>query len=130
MNIKDYATGLQHIGIPTKDLEKTTKFYQELGFEIAHSAYLEDKDQHVNFLKLGNLCLETYEEKDSAMCYGAIEHVAIDVTDIYAVYDMVCQKGLNTLNDQINELPFWANGVKFFTIEGPNKEKVEFSQYL
>lgn len=22
------------------------------------------------------------------------------------------------------------NGVKFFTIEGPNKEKVEFSQYL
>lgn len=130
MNIKDYATGLQHIGIPTKDLEKTTKFYQELGFEIAHSAYLQDKDQHVNFLKLGNLCLETYEEKDAAMCYGAIEHVAIDVTDIYAVYDMVCEKGLNTLNDQVNELPFWANGVKFFTIEGPNKEKVEFSQYL
>ena len=130
MNIKDYATGLQHIGIPTKDLEKTTKFYQELGFEIAHSAYLQDKDQHVNFLKLGNLCLETYEEKDAAMCYGAIEHVAIDVTDIYAVYDMVCEKGLNTLNDQVNELPFWTNGVKFFTIEGPNKEKVEFSQYL
>ena len=25
---------------------------------------------------------------------------------------------------------FWDNGVKFFTIEGPNKEKVEFSQYL
>lgn len=25
---------------------------------------------------------------------------------------------------------FWENGVKFFTIEGPNKEKVEFSQYL
>lgn len=130
MSIKDYATGLQHIGIPTKDLEKTTKFYQELGFEIAHSAYLEEKDQHVNFLKLGNLCLETYEEKNAAMCYGAIEHIAIDVTDIYAVYDMICKKGLNTLNDQVNELPFWTNGVKFFTIEGPNKEKVEFSQYL
>ena len=25
---------------------------------------------------------------------------------------------------------FLGNGVKFFTIEGPNKEKVEFSQYL
>lgn len=130
MTIKDYATGLQHIGIPTMDLEKTTKFYQELGFEIAHSAYLEDKDQHVNFLKLGDLCIETYEEKEAAMCYGAIEHVAINVTDIYAVYDMVCAKGLNTLNDQVNALPFWDNGVKFFTIEGPNKEKVEFSQYL
>ena len=33
-------------------------------------------------------------------------------------------------NDIVHFLPFWENGVKFFTIEGPNKEKVEFSQYL
>ena len=33
-------------------------------------------------------------------------------------------------NDIDHFLPFWENGVKFFTIEGPNKEKVEFSQYL
>ena len=33
-------------------------------------------------------------------------------------------------NDLVHFLPFWENGVKFFTIEGPNKEKVEFSQYL
>ena len=31
-------------------------------------------------------------------------------------------------NDIVHFLPFWENGVKFFTIEGPNKEKVEFSQ--
>ena len=28
-------------------------------------------------------------------------------------------------NDLVHFLPFWENGVKFFTIEGPNKEKVE-----
>ena len=33
-------------------------------------------------------------------------------------------------NDIVHFLPFWENEVKFFTIEGPNKEKVEFSQYL
>ena len=33
-------------------------------------------------------------------------------------------------NDIVHVLPFWENGVKFFTIEGPNKEKVEFGQYL
>ena len=38
--------------------------------------------------------------------------------------------GLNSTQDTIHFLPFWENGVKFFTIEGPNKEKVEFSQYL
>ena len=38
--------------------------------------------------------------------------------------------GLNITNDTVYFLPFWENGEKFFTIEGPNKEKVEFSQYL
>lgn len=130
MSIANYATGLQHIGIPTKDLEKTVEFYQSLGFEIALATTNEASGQRVRFLKLGNLVMEAYDEENAAMCYGGIEHVAIDVTDIEAVYKKVCELGLNTLNDQINFLPFWENGVKYFTIEGPNKEKVEFSQYL
>lgn len=130
MKISDYATGIQHLGIPTKDMDKTLAFYQELGFETAFSTTLEENGQKVNFLKLGNLVIEAYTSEDAAMCYGGIEHVALNVTDIQAVYDMICEKGLNTLNDQVNFLPFWENGVKFFTIEGPNKEKVEFSQYL
>lgn len=128
MKISDYATGIQHLGIPTKDMDKTVDFYHSLGFETALSTV--NDGQKVIFLKLGNLVMEAYESEDAAMCYGGIEHVAIDVTDIQAVYDMVCEKGLNTLNDEIHFLPFWENGVKFFTIEGPNKEKVEFSQYL
>ena len=39
-------------------------------------------------------------------------------------------KNKSFIKDTIHFLPFWENGVKFFTIEGPNKEKVEFSQYL
>ena len=128
MKISDYATGIQHLGIPTKDMNKTVDFYHSLGFETALSTV--NDGQKVIFLKLGNLVMEAYESEDAAMCYGGIEHVAIDVTDIQAVYDMVCEKGLNTLNDEIHFLPFWENGVKFFTIEGPNKEKIEFSQYL
>ena len=46
------------------------------------------------------------------------------------VHELVTAAGLNTTNDEVHFLPFWENGVKFFTIEGPNKEKVEFSQYL
>ena len=46
------------------------------------------------------------------------------------VYELIEEAGLNTTQDEIHFLPFWENGVKFFTIEGPNKEKVEFSQYL
>ena len=62
--------------------------------------------------------------------HGAIDHVALDVRDIEEIFQYINEAGLNSTQDTIHFLPFWENGVKFFTIEGPNKEKVEFSQYL
>ena len=50
--------------------------------------------------------------------------------DIEEIFRYINEAGLNSTQDIIHFLPFWENGVKFFTIEGPNKEKVEFSQYL
>ncbi|MDB2176009.1 VOC family protein [Blautia wexlerae] len=130
MNLKEQFNGIQHIGIPTNDIEATIDFYKALGFEIAFRAVNEEADEEVAFLKLNTLVVETYENKAAKMEAGAIDHMAIDVKDIEKVYEMINQAGLNTTNDTVHFLPFWENGVKFFTIEGPNKEKVEFSQYL
>ena len=74
--------------------------------------------------------IETYEKKAARMESGAIDHVAINVKDIKEIYQYIEKMQMNTINDEIHFHPFWENGVKFFTIEGPNKEKVEFSQYL
>lgn len=124
-----YVKGLQHIGIPTKDMEATIAFYTKIGFEIAYETVLEG-DVRVVFLELAGIVIEAYESDEAKMEYGAIDHVAIDVTDIKSVYDEICAMGLNNLNDKINALPFWEKGVKFFIIEGPNKERVEFGQIL
>ena len=35
MNLKDQMNGIQHVGVPTNDIETTIKFYEALGFEIA-----------------------------------------------------------------------------------------------
>ena len=113
MDLKNYSTGVQHIGIPTNDIDKTVEFYHKLGF-----------------LKLGTLVVETYENHAAKMEHGAIDHVALDVRDIEEIFQYINEAGLNSTQDTIHFLPFWENGVKFFTIEGPNKEKVEFSQYL
>ena len=113
MDLKNYSTGVQHIGIPTNDIEKTIAFYEK-----------------VVFLKLGTLVVETYENHAAKMEHGAIDHVALDVRDIEEIFQYINEAGLNSTQDTIHFLPFWENGVKFFTIEGPNKEKVEFSQYL
>lgn len=130
MNLREQLNGVQHIGIPTNDIENTIEFYQKLGFEIAFQTVNEEANEKVVFLKLHTLVIETYENKAAVMQSGAINYIAIDVKDIEKVYAMINQAGLNSTQDTVHFLPFWENGVKFFTIEGPNKEKVEFSQYL
>ena len=130
MNLQTYTTGIQHIGIPTNDIEKTIEFYKNLGFEIALRTINEEAGEKVAFLKLKTLVIETYVIKQAKLTNGAIDHVAINVKDIEEVYHYIEEKEINTTNDEIHFLPFWENGVRFFTIEGPNKEKVEFSQYL
>lgn len=129
-NLREQANGLQHIGIPTNDIEATIQFYEKLGFEVALRTVNEEAGEPVAFLKLHSLVIETYENKAAKMESGAVDHVAIDVKDIEKVYELVNQAGLNTTQDTVHFLPFWDNGVKFFTIEGPNKEKIEFGQYL
>lgn len=128
MSLKEQINGLQHIGVPTKNMEETIVFYEKLGFETAFET-VNDGDRVV-FLKFASLVIETYESKDAAMKSGAVDHIALDVKDIEKTYELINQEGLNTTKDTIHFLPFWENGVKFFTIEGPNKEKVEFSQFL
>lgn len=130
MNLREQMKGIQHIGVPTNDMEKTIAFYKKLGFEVAYETVNEAADEKVAFLRLNDLVVEAYENHEAAMKAGAIDHVALDVADIEAVYAMINDAGLNTTKETVHFLPFWENGVKFFTIEGPNKEKVEFSQYL
>ncbi len=130
MELKEQLSGVQHIGIPTNDIETTVEFYKKLGFEVVFQTVNQEANEKVAFLKLHNLMLETYENKKAVMKAGAVDHIAIDVKDIERVYELINREGLNTTKDQINFLPFWEKGVRFFTIEGPNHEKIEFSQIL
>ncbi len=41
MKLMDYVTGIQHIGIPTNDLEATKAFYTDLGFELVYETINE-----------------------------------------------------------------------------------------
>ena len=127
MAFKKITTGLQHIGLPTNDIKKTIEFYTALGFEVAYQTVLNGETP-VAFLKLGDLVIETYENGQAVGKWGAIDHVAINVTDVNEARRIADEMGLKVI--EAGELPFWANGVKYFTIEGPNNEKVEFNQYL
>lgn len=128
MNLK--TNGIQHIGLPTDRFDETCAFYKKLGFVCRHETAVPGGGR-VAFYELDDsFMMEIYEETSVAGISGAINHVAIDCTDIETAYASANAAGLTVVSNGIESLPFWKNGVKFFIIEGPNKERVEFCQML
>ena len=126
MDVREMIFGLQHIGLPTTDVKKTMEFYKQFGFEICWAS----KTLNPVFLKNGNCVLEIYPHEDTAMCNGGIDHIALNVKDINETYKYVQSLGYETLENHICDNPVFTKGVKYFTILGPNHEKVEFNQIL
>lgn len=124
----DHCTGMQHIGIPTDDMEKTCAFYTELGFEKAFETVIHGS-QKVVFLRFQDITLECYEGEPVKKA-GAVDHIAVNCRDVEAAYALAVEKGYPIVSDGIEQLPFWENGVRFFTMERPNREKIELNQYL
>ena len=117
MSIRDTVTGVQHVGIPTTDLEGTIAYYERLGFEC-----------------LGiypNLTLEVWTMNPTPMENGAINHFALDSTDIEASFAEAQKLGLNFVEGSIQHIDtFWSNGIRYFNVLGPNHEVIEFCQIM
>ena len=109
--LRKQLNGIQHVGIPTNDIETTVEFYRRLGFEVALQTVNEEANEKVAFLKLNNLVIETYENKAAKMESGAIDHVAIDVKDIEKVYELI-----NML------VKYHQDTIHFFTILGKRSQ--------
>ena len=126
--ITDFVTGYDHIGIPTNDMEATTKFYEAIGFKMVHEK--DNNGATVRFFQHGDIIIETYEVfGKAALVRGAIDHIALRVSDIDKCYEQVVAGGFNVIEGP-NFLPFWENGIKYVCILGPNTEVVEFLQKL
>lgn len=129
MNITPHAVGTTHLGMPTVCYDKTVAFYKGLGFQEEFSMVCDDGERII-FLRLKGLLMEIYESSHAPGTAGAIDHVAIDVDDIEAVFQQIKDEGYVLLDHSVCSMPFWANGEKYFTIQGPNGEKIEFVQIL
>lgn len=134
--LSDHITGFQHLGVPVTDIQKSKAFYAQLGFHEVMSARLpaDDSAIQVVMMELAGFILELYQltgaslEEIRKRDHGHIDHFALDVTDINAVFRMIQAAGLTPLEKAPVFLPFWENGIYYFNILGPDGEKVEFSQ--
>ena len=139
MLLKGNLQGLQHIGLPVTDLERSKAFYAKLGFVEVMRTDLPGASEEIRvaMMEHAKLTLELYQleqEQRQAIAErtdGHIDHIALDVLDIERAYNEICAAGFEVLEaDAPVYLPFWDHGVKFFTIRGPDGEKVEFNQIL
>ncbi|GLB46051.1 lactoylglutathione lyase [Philodulcilactobacillus myokoensis] len=129
MALSDYFTGIQHVGIPTDDLEKTIKFYKTLGFTKA--GQFKNGKQTCAFMKYNNIMIETWSGDPVTHKDGAINHFAMNCTDAEKAFKEAKKLGLHILSDKPQVIPtYWDNGIKFFHVLGPNHEHVEFCQIL
>ncbi len=124
-----HFNGLQHIGIPTDVYDATCRFYEKLGFVCRHENR-QPSGGRVAFYEQGGLMLEIYEAEQTAGCPGAVDHIALNATDIEQTYAAAQAAGLTVVSNGIEALPFWERGVRFFIVKGPNSERVEFCQML
>lgn len=139
MLLKGNLRGLQHIGMPVTDLERSKAFYAQLGFVELMRTDLPGTPEAIKVAMMQHegLTIELYQlagEERQALANrsdGHVDHIALDVMDIEQAYSEIRAAGLEILeNPAPVYLPFWEHGVKFFTIRGPDGEKIEFNQIL
>jgi lactoylglutathione lyase len=139
MLLQGNARGLQHLGLPVTDLERSKAFYARLGFSETMRAEIPGQPESIRvaMMNLGNLTIELYQlaqaerQEIAQRSDGHIDHFALDVVDIERAYTEITSAGLEVLEtDAPVYLPFWDKGVKYFTVRGPDGEKVEFNQIM
>ncbi|MGA7158955.1 MAG: VOC family protein [Acidobacteriaceae bacterium] len=132
---------IQHVGIPVANLAASTGFYAGLGFKDVMSSTFPHPEGtgHVRMMQQGEIVLELYEFPAPALAeirarsnghIDHIDHIAFDVPDIDATFQLLTVAGHIPLEPAPVFLPFWTNGCKYFNISGPDGERLEFNQIL
>ncbi len=130
--------GIQHIGIPVTDLDRSVAFYGRLGFEPVMAAGFEHNggNGQCRMMQRGAAVIELYQmppgelEEIRRRGNGHIDHVAFDVVDIERAFSDLREAGFTIDQEAPVGLDFWDRGCRFFHVIGPDGERLEFNQIL
>jgi lactoylglutathione lyase len=142
--LKNIIKGVQHLGIPVIDMDKTIKWYTDmLNFETIYKAHIPVNNKEnikIAFIKLGNIVLEFYQlvgadfEEIKKRKSGHIDHFAIDVLDINKAFNEISKKCIelkSSAPDAIETVEsIWDKGSKYFNIKSVNGETIEINERI
>ena len=123
---KGIITGLAHIGIFVKDMDKSVDFYKKLGFKLDGE---EKTNIRLAFLSAGTCLIELVEINDYApRPAGTVDHIAVIVDDIEAAVKRAGENGISIDGSKVNAVDI-LGGIKNVFFEGPDGERLEFFEY-
>lgn len=129
-SLAGYFDDLQHIGIPTDNLTKTVAFWEKLGFKKLGEFDTDDQGNEVVFMQYNHLTLEIWTGDGAVRKTGAINHISLNTKDADAAFKAAKAEGFKLKDSEVQHLDFWDKGIKFFNIEGPNAETIEFCEIV
>ncbi|MEH6580052.1 MAG: VOC family protein [Amphritea sp.] len=130
--------GIQHIGIPVTQIERSKDFYRRLGFESVMEKTFPQQGGNITavMMRREDAVIELYQLPASELdaighrTDGSIDHIAFSVTDIDAAFRELKAAGEDIIEDSPARLDFWKNGCRYFAIRGPDGEKLGFNEIL
>jgi len=135
---KEKYQGWAHLALKVEDLTRTKAFYEKLGFKESGSGYLPttEGDIQIRFLEKNGFVIEVIEMIGEGLAElkkrgsGLIDHIALEVSNVSEALDAARKARLHLKNHMIQDLPLLERGVRFFFVEGPDGELVEFVQKI
>lgn len=120
-----------HVGFAVDKLEEDVQWYKEvMGFEEIGKFPIDGEPAY--FLKSGDMIYELYTDNNLPEgARGLVDHICYDSDDIEADWEYCKAQGFKFIDKEIVFIPeFWSNGYRYFMIETPAGDKVEFGQIL
>ena len=123
-------TGINHVGLRVKDLQRSRAFYEKLGFEFLAGpigpepvAIMEHSSGvNINFILNSTDDVPSNILMDIADKHTGYTHIALEVTSIDSVEEQLLRHGI-TITEKVE-----FEGAKFFFIRDPDSNVIEFHQ--
>jgi catechol 2,3-dioxygenase-like lactoylglutathione lyase family enzyme len=116
----------EHVGIVTRDMEKSAAFYTDfLGFKALPPEDVKEMHMKIQYLVKGKCTIELLEPEkgaNQASSTFGLKHVAYHCDNIDEVHSQAKKRGISLLH----QIPVRHGKLAFFFCTGPDGEFIEF----
>ena len=116
--------GIAHVALRVNDLQKSQAFYKTLGYEEAFS-FTDNGKVSVSYVKVNDRQFIELIPRSNESQPGGILHTCFEVADIEALHKAYVERGLQTTEPKKARA-----GNLLFVMHGPDKQLLEYTQYM